>query len=113
MELLNNNTMVCENSKVEYNLWYHPDTLCYSIDLTFIRDGNRVGVRSMLTETHLRYAANPEAMLLCCIDGLVRQLRDEYLNQYDLVINIHKDPFKSFVESIQSDIMNLKIPQES
>lgn len=108
MELINNNVVVYENRKAEYNLCYHPETTSYSIDITFVRDDNRIGVRSMITETQLRYMANSESMMLCYVDGVVRQLREEYLKQYGSVINIHKGPFKSFVESMQSDILKLK-----
>ena len=113
MELINNNEMVYENRKIEFNLWYHPDACSYILDLTFTKDNNRVGVRHALSETHVRHAVDFKYMSLCCIDGMVRQLREEYLNQYGSVINIHNGPFKSFVESMQNDILKLKTHRES
>lgn len=113
MELINNKVTVYENRKAEYNLWYHPDACSYILDLTFIRDGNRIAVRHALSETHVRHAVDFDSMALCCVDGVVRQLREEYLKHYGAVINIHKGPFKSFVESMQNDILKLKPNRES
>lgn len=113
MELINNNVMVYEDHKIEYNLWHHPDAFYYILELTLTKDGNRVGVRHSLAETHVNHAVDFKYVALCCIDGVVRQLREEYLKHYGAVINIYNESFKSFVESMQNDILKLKSHRES